>query len=82
VLSATEREIILAALVTWAKDAPAEPVLGFLGSGEPLTPREIVSAVRRETDDGRAILEILEHGVRREGIAKVVERLTKLPAVA
>jgi CheY-like chemotaxis protein len=75
VLTATEKRQIVAALKAWAKTAPDEPTIGFLGNGDLLRPSEIVTAVESGTDDGESILEILEHGVRREGIEKVVSRL-------
>jgi hypothetical protein len=78
VLSLTERGMIVSALATSAQSEQPEPMLGFIGSGSLLTPLEIVSAVERETEDGKAILEILEHGVRREGIDTVVSRLSKI----
>ena len=73
-LTATENQQIVAALKAWAETAPDEPTIGFLGDGELLRPSEIVSAVESGTDDGKSILEILEHGLRREGIEKVVSR--------
>jgi CheY-like chemotaxis protein len=48
--------------------------IGFLGDGDLLRPSEIVTAFESGTGDGESILEILEHGVRREGIEKVVSR--------
>lgn len=76
-LSTVERTNIVNALRAWAQSAENQPMLGFIGSGQPLTPRQIVSAIQNETDDGKAILEILEHGVRREGMSRVVDRLTR-----
>jgi hypothetical protein len=78
VLSPDETVELITALSIWAKTEPDEPLLGFIGGGKLLTPLEIVSAIQTETDDGKAILEILEHGVRREGISRVVGRLAEL----
>jgi CheY-like chemotaxis protein len=74
VLTATEKQQIVAALKAWAETAPDEPTIGILGDGDLLRPSEIVTAVESGADDGESILEILEHGVRREGIEKVVSR--------
>ncbi|WP_180542256.1 hypothetical protein [Nevskia soli] len=77
-LSPDEKSQLIAALRIWAKTERNQPVLGFIGGGKILTPWEIVSAVERESEDGEAVLEVLEHGVRREGISRVVGRLTEL----
>jgi hypothetical protein len=74
--------MIVNALQTWAKSAPNESIMGFIGTGQLLTPTEIVSAVKQETSDGKAILEILEHGLRREGMSKVLARLTRSLEIA
>ncbi|WP_031495313.1 hypothetical protein [Bryobacter aggregatus] len=81
-MSQAERAKVIEALIIWAKSAPEEPVIGFIGGGAILTPREIVRAVQQETEDGQAILEILEHGIRREGIDMVLNRFHGLPAEA
>jgi hypothetical protein len=75
-LSDVERERLVAALHAWARTVPDEPVAGFLGDGRLLTPRELANAAEQDTPDGEALLQILEHGVRREGLGTVVERLT------
>lgn len=75
-LSERERERLVAALHEWADAVPEEPVAGFIGDGRLLTPRELAQAAAQETPDGEALLQILEHGVRREGLEAVVERLT------
>lgn len=74
-LSADEVRRLVEALTLWAKQTPDIPVLGFLQQEELMTPSEIVQAVSKQTEDGRAILGILEHGVRREGLDAVTERL-------
>jgi hypothetical protein len=76
-LNAVEREQVAKALFEWAKSVPDEPMVGFLDRDGLLTPHEIVKQVMEKTADGQAVLEILEHGVRREGIEKVVARLTR-----
>jgi len=75
-LSSDERRRLSDALSKWAKDAPGDPIIGFLGQDRLLTPTELARAVVAETPDGLALLEILEHGVRREGLSTVVKRLT------
>jgi hypothetical protein len=76
-LNAVEREQIAKALFEWAESVPDQPMVGFLGRERLLTPREVVKQVSEKTPDGQAVLEILEHGVRREGIERVVARLTR-----
>ncbi|MBV9771533.1 MAG: hypothetical protein JOZ32_18325 [Bryobacterales bacterium] len=74
-LTEAERSEITAALAKWSESVPDKPLLGFLGSERFLTPREIVAEVERNTPDGQAVLEMLEHGLRREGMEAVVSRL-------
>ena len=57
-LTAAEKQQIVAALKTWAETAPDEPTIGFLGDGDLLRPSEIVTAVESGTADGESILEI------------------------
>jgi hypothetical protein len=80
-LTPQERERVTSAMRQWAQRAPNEPIVGFLGTSL-LTPKEMVTAVEEDTSDGQAILEILEHGVRREGLDAVVDRLKRQLAVA
>jgi hypothetical protein len=76
-LTDDERIQITKALQQWANHAPKdEPVIGFLGGGRFLTPFQVFMEVMQETPDGQAVLTILEHGVRREGLQRVVNRLT------
>ncbi len=75
-LDAKERAEIIGALSQWASNAPDEPIIGFMYSPRLLTPHEIVAEVRKNTPDGQAVLELLEHGINREGIQKVLRRLT------
>jgi hypothetical protein len=79
-MSSDEREAVLAALEVWAKQSPNEPVAGFLQSERLKTPNELVEAVRRESSDGQAVLQILEHGIRRFGLKLVVTRLGTPPS--
>jgi hypothetical protein len=74
-LSPQERTQLITALDNWAKSAPDMPLVGFLAGEKLFTPKELVQEVRTETSDGEAVLEILEHGVRREGVDSVVARL-------
>jgi hypothetical protein len=80
-LTATERRDVITALSRWALSAPNEPMIGFLGGDNLLTPREAVDAVKHRTPDGEALLAMIEHGVRREGLESVVNRLSR-PALA
>jgi hypothetical protein len=77
VLTPFERLRLLNALDDWSKSVPDQPMLGFLGVDEYLTPKQIVAEAIENTPNGQAILEILEHGVRREGIERVVNRLKR-----
>lgn len=74
-LSEAERGEIIEALAIWAEQVPARPMVGFLEHQDLLTPREVVAAVQETTASGEALLEILEYGVRREGIEAVVDRI-------
>jgi hypothetical protein len=76
VLSRTERELVVSVLWQWAETTPDLPVAGFLDGERLLTPMELAAAAERGTADGEALLEILEHGLRREGIDSVVRRFT------
>jgi hypothetical protein len=74
-LDPQERSQLIVALEVWAKSVPDRPLVGFLAGEKLFTPTELVQQVREETPDGQAVLEILEHGVRREGVDSVVARL-------
>jgi hypothetical protein len=73
-----DRRKLKDAFNAWAANAPEpdSPAIGFAGE-RMRTPREAAREVENETEFGKAWLEILEHGVKREGIDKVVERLTR-----
>jgi hypothetical protein len=73
-LTAHEHTLLVATLTKWAETAPDEPMLAILGAGELMRPWDIARAVQHRTEEGEAILEILEHGLRREGADKVVSR--------
>jgi len=45
-----------------------------------MTPPEIANHVAEGTEQGEAILEILEHSVRRDGLQSVVGRLLRPPS--
>jgi hypothetical protein len=77
VLTAEEQGRIVEALYAWARSVPDEPMIGFLAHEGFLTPRQLAEHVSEHTEEGVAVLEILEHGVRREGLGKVLERLTR-----
>jgi hypothetical protein len=75
-LTPQERQNIIVALEAWAQSVPDTPLIGFLDSKHLLTPKELVREVKDEKSrDGQAVLEILEHGVQREGIERVIARL-------
>jgi hypothetical protein len=73
-LTEDERRELLDAVIAWANAAPDEPVLGFVGSEGLCSPRELVHEVEARTGTGEAFLQMLEHGVRREGLKQVVSR--------
>ena len=72
-----ERTVLLAALRSWASGAPDEPTIGFLADTDLLTPTELVDAVSNQTASGVAFLEIMEHGVRRDGMTSVVNKFQR-----
>ena len=74
-LTPREREEIIYAVKHWAESAPNQPLIGFLNSGGPFRPSEIVDEIVRNTPAGEDLMEILELSVRREGLGKVLERL-------
>jgi hypothetical protein len=71
-----ERSMIIQALEVWANSVPDEPLIGFVDGSSLMTPSQLVREVRENTDQGAAVLEILEHGMRREGIEAVIRRLS------
>jgi hypothetical protein len=62
----------------WAQSVPDPdaPAIGFVGE-KMMSAREAAHALETETEAGKGLLEILEHGVNVEGIDKVVARLTR-----
>jgi len=78
-LTPEERERILLALREWAEFAPDEPVLGFIQSDVLKTPQELLGEIEKNTPDGEALMQMIEHGVRRIGIEAVVRRLRARP---
>jgi|GEM_PF-2910803 len=75
----TELEIakLMEALKAWAAQAPREARLHVLGEDHAYTPEEMLVEVQKGTGAGLALLSILEHGVRREGLDSVVDRLCR-----
>ena len=73
-LTNQERSAVVAAVEEWAAAAPERPALGFVGNGRMLTAADLATAVRKGTEDGEAFMQLLEHGVRREGLETVVRR--------
>ncbi|SHP93956.1 Uncharacterised protein [Mycobacteroides abscessus subsp. abscessus] len=64
------------ALRRWAKTAPDEPALGFLQTGELLTPRQLVEAADDpHNDQGVAFKAMLEHAVRKSDLSTVLSDL-------
>lgn len=63
---------------TWARNVPDPdaPAIGFVG-GKAFSAKEAAAEVNAGTPAGKDILSILEHGVKVEGIDKVVARLTR-----
>jgi hypothetical protein len=79
-LSRDERDQLISILWNWAEVTPDIPVAGFLEHGHLLTPRELAIAAEQGTPDGQALLEILEHGLRREGIELLGHRFAAAEA--
>jgi hypothetical protein len=82
-LSSDEREQIVAILQEWTERVPDVPVAGFLETprGRPrrlLTPTELATAAAEGTPDGEALLQILEHGLRLEGMETLRRRFTSV----
>ena len=76
-LTNQERIQITKALQHWAKQAPNDELaIEFVGRDRILTRFQVYIEVERNTDDGQAILRILEHGVREEGLEQIISRLT------
>jgi hypothetical protein len=76
-LTHEERIQITKALQQWANQAPKEElVIESVGGDRFLTPLQVCIEVEGNTPDGQAVLRILEHGVRQEGLQEVVNRLT------
>jgi hypothetical protein len=76
VLSPGERDELTQALRQWAEFTSPSPVLAMLDS-DWMTPQEIATHVAEGTEQGEAILDILEHSVRRDGLDSVVSRLLR-----
>lgn len=76
-LSTEERTQITEALRSWAASAPNEPMIGFVNDQDLMTPKQVVAQVAKNSRAGQSVLEILEHGMRREGIEAVVNRLSQ-----
>ncbi|MBU6475555.1 MAG: hypothetical protein KGL10_06245 [Alphaproteobacteria bacterium] len=79
--SPADKQKLKDAFNIWAKNYPApdQPIIGFGPGNAMLSAKELNEAVQKETADGKSMLEALEYGVQREGIDKVVERLTRKP---
>jgi uncharacterized protein (DUF2267 family) len=76
-LTNEERIQIAKALQQWAKQAPNDELaIEFVGRDRFLTRFQVYIEVERNTADGQAILRILEHGVREEGLEQIISRLT------
>jgi hypothetical protein len=73
-----EWSVLRRALRYWAKNAPDEPVLGFLGSSDFMTPHQLLEAVEDpESSDGTAVKQMLEHAVRRSDVETVADELLR-----
>ena len=70
-----ERDRILQALNRWVELTPQNAMFGFIGSGDFMTPREVLEAVLRQSSDGEAIMEMIEHVIRRTSLDNVIQRL-------
>lgn len=76
-LSPGERKEVLDALRVWANETSGAPVWGYIGGKELLSARELVNAVEDQTEEGEAFLEVIEHGIQREGMSSVLERFLR-----
>lgn len=76
----TDKQRLKDAFSEWARRLPNPdaPIIGFIGT-KLYSAQEAVREVENETPVGMAILDILEHGVKVEGIDKVISRLTRPP---
>lgn len=72
------RQRLKDAFAEWARKLPnpEAPVMGFVGT-KLYSAQELVREVENETPVGLGVLEILEHGVKVEGIDKVIARMLK-----
>ena len=77
-LNPTELQTIKDAFNDWAKNHPTPdaPAIG-IGSGDILSAKEVAQAVNNGTAQGEALLEMVEHSVRREGLYKTIARFTR-----
>src|SRR6516162_882450 len=78
-LTLTDEECIQIskALQQWANQSPKDELaIEFVDGDRFLTPSQVFIEVERSTPGGKAILRILEHGVREEGLQQIVSRLT------
>jgi hypothetical protein len=76
-LTNEERIQITKAVQQWAKQAPNDELaIEFVGRDRLLTRFQVYIEVERNTADGQAILRILEHGVREDGLEQIISRLT------
>jgi hypothetical protein len=74
-LNDDERSQIIAAIRYWSLRAPAVPVFAFLENGDLLTPAEVANDVQNDSTNGKGILEIIEHNLRRSSLAAIVARI-------
>jgi hypothetical protein len=64
---------------TWAATTP-EPDAPVMGLGtDLLSARQIAREVEAESKVGKDFIEMMEHGVKKEGIDAVVARMTRKP---
>jgi len=82
-LTEAEHQEIVSILRDWAELVPDVPLVSFLRyateeSPIGLTPRQLAAAAAERTPDGQALLEILEHGLRREGMETMRRRFTEM----
>jgi hypothetical protein len=80
-LTADERALILVEIRAWADRVPAERGFGFIQQRLLMTPAEVRDAIERETPDGVAILDIVEHSVRRTSLEEVLTKIRTLPII-
>jgi hypothetical protein len=75
-LESRDRERLVELMAGWADgiDAPDEPLFGFAGSSELLSPRQLVRAVQDETEIGKRYVQDLAEVVAKAAFEDVARK--------